>query len=102
MWLTLGAWEQLEPLGKLFPVEMGSTGSQASQGLHFYESSQPGAQQAGRACPTRAQLPALTFLCCSPWPSQALSEEKSSLQWSGRAGGLGQLLPAGAHLGPWV
>lgn len=105
--LTLGAWEQLEPPGKVFPPLRGNGQhwDSASQGLCFHESSQPGAQRGGRAAvpapPEHSHLP-------SP-PSAAFHDDhkhfqkrKSPSKWPRRAGGVGQLLPAGAHLGPWV
>lgn len=50
LWLT--EWVQLEPLGKLIPPPHGNgqPWDNASQGLHFHESSQPGAQQGGQLC----------------------------------------------------
>lgn len=62
-------------------MEMGSTGTmQVKVSISMRAASLELSREVGCACPTRAQLPALTFFCCFPWQSQALSEEKSTLQ----------------------
>lgn len=78
-------------------MEMGSTGTmQVKVSISMRAASLELSRKGSCACPTRAQLPALTFFRCFPWQSQALSEEKSTLQMVQEGWGL---RAAAAHRG---
>lgn len=104
LWLALGAWEQLEPLGKFFSLRNWAALGQCEPRSPF-----PGEQPA-RSSAGRAAVPAPPMHSHLPSPSSAafhgdhkhFQKRKAPSKWSRGAGGLGQMLPTGAHLGPWV
>lgn len=67
--VTPGAWEQLEPLGKVFlpPHGNGQHHDGAKpKSLFLRGASLKLSEEGGRACLTRAQLPAAACLCLPP------------------------------------
>lgn len=80
LWVRGSSWSHLGN-GFLLLMEIGSTGTmQVKVSISMRAASLELSREGGCACPTSAQLPALAFLRCFPWQSQALSEEKSTLQ----------------------